>query len=233
MKVTIIIPVYNESNTISQLLKRVFSAQLPSGFIKEVIVVNDASTDHTLRFIPKSKCKLISHSQNMGKGAAIKTGLKHATGEVVLIQDADLEYDPNDYPKLLKPFTNAQTQVVYGSRLVNYPIHFFGPDKTPMPIHWLANRLLTLLTNLLFNQSVTDMETGYKAIRRDVFLSLNLKSNRFDIEPEVTAKLLKRGIKIHEIPIQVKPRSYAQGKKIGWRDGLIAIWTLLKYRFVD
>lgn len=233
MKVSIIIPVYNESNTISQLLKRVFSAQLPLGFTKEVIVVNDASTDRTPQFIPKSKCKLISHSQNLGKGAAIKTGLKHATGEVVLIQDADLEYDPNDYPKLLAPFKNTNTRVVYGSRLINYPLKFYGPQKTPMPIHWLANHLLTLLTNILFNQSVTDMETCYKAIKRDVFLSLHLKSNRFDIEPEITAKLLKRGIKIHEIPVQVKPRSYAEGKKIGWRDGLIAIWTLLKYRFVD
>lgn len=233
MKVSIIIPVYNEYNTISQLLKRVFAASLPSGFTKEIIVVNDASTDSTLKFIPKSKCKLISHPRNLGKGAAIRTGLNHATGDVVLIQDADLEYNPKDYSKLLKPFANTNVQAVYGSRLINYPLRLFSPGKTPMPLHWLANHLLTLLTNILFNQPVTDMETCYKAIRRDVFLSLNLKSNRFDIEPEITAKLLKRGIKIHEIPIQIKPRSYAEGKKIGWRDGLVAIWTLLKYRFVD
>ncbi|TSC88377.1 MAG: Glycosyltransferases involved in cell wall bioproteini [Microgenomates group bacterium Gr01-1014_16] len=233
MKVSIIIPVFNEQKTIAQILKRVFAARIPSGFIKEIIVVNDASTDRTLAFIPKSSCILISHPQNLGKGAAIRTGLNHATGDVVLIQDADLEYDPRDYLKLLTPFKNVDTRVVYGSRLINYPLRFYGPQKTPMPVHWLANHFLTLLTNLLFNRSVTDMETCYKAIRRDVFLSLRLKSNRFDIEPEITAKILQRGIKIIEVPIKVNPRSYAQGKKIGWRDGLIAVWTLIKYKFVD
>ncbi|MBI2008201.1 glycosyltransferase family 2 protein [Candidatus Amesbacteria bacterium] len=233
MKVSIIIPVFNEEKTVSQIIKKVSDASLPQGFTKEIIVVNDASTDRTLQLIPKSSCILISHSRNLGKGAAVRTGLNHAAGAVILIQDADLEYDPRDYLKLLTPFTNANTRVVYGSRLINYPLRLFGPGKTPLPVHWLANHLLTLLTNLLFHRSVTDMETCYKAIRRDVFLSLRLRSNRFDIEPEITAKVLKRGLKIIEVPVKVHPRSYAQGKKIGWRDGFIAVWTLLKYRFVD
>lgn len=235
MKVSIIIPVYNEEKTIAQILRRVFSAALPSNMMREVIVVNDASTDSTLKKIKnlKLKLRLITHSVNRGKGAAILTGLSKSTGDLVLIQDADLEYNPSDYIRLLEPFKNKNTRVVYGSRLINYPLKLFGKHKTPMPIHLIANKFLTLFTNVLYGHSVTDMETGYKVFRKNILTSLNITAARFDFEPEVTAKFLKRGIRIQEVPIKVKPRSYAQGKKIGWTDGLIAIWTLIKYRFVD
>ncbi|MDP1743769.1 MAG: glycosyltransferase family 2 protein [Candidatus Amesbacteria bacterium] len=234
MKVSIIIPVYNEERTISKILKKVSLATLPSGFVKEIIVVNDSSRDRTVHEIKKCKIKMvvINHAENLGKGAAIISGLEKALGEIVLIQDADLEYDPEDYQKLLAPFQNNQTQVVYGSRLIDYPLKLFGKHKTPMPIHLLANKFLTFLTNYLYGSSVTDMETCYKVINTKLLKSLNIQAKRFDFEPEVTAKILKRGIKIIEIPIKVKPRSYQEGKKIGWRDGLIAIWTLIKYRFV-
>ena len=235
MKVSIIIPVYNEEKTIAQILRRVFSAALPSNMTREVIVVNDASTDSTLKKIKnlKLKLRLITHSVNRGKGAAVISGLAKSSGDIILIQDADLEYNPKYYVSFLRPFTVSNAQVVYGSRLVNYPLQLFGQNKTPMPIHLIANRLLTFLTNLLYGVSVTDMETGYKAVSAQLVRSLKLKSKRFDLEPEITAKILKKGISIVEVPIKVKPRSYAQGKKIGWQDGLIAIWTLIKYRFVD
>ncbi|KKU80296.1 MAG: Glycosyl transferase family 2 [Candidatus Amesbacteria bacterium GW2011_GWA2_47_70] len=196
MKVSIIIPVYNEEKTISAILEKVRQSKLPAGFTKEIIVVDDASTDSTLKKIKnlnlKLKLRLITHSVNRGKGAAILTGLSKSTGDLVLIQDADLEYDPADYVRLLEPFKNKNVQVVYGSRLLNYPLKLFGKHKTPMPIHLIANKFLTHLTNFLYGHKVTDMETCYKVMR-----------------------------------------SYAQGKKIGWQDGLIAIWTLIKYRFVD
>lgn len=235
MKVSIIVPVYNEKKTVRQILSRVFSAKLPASMTREVIVVNDASTDGTDKQLAKIKrrFKLLTHRQNQGKGAAILAGLSKSTGELILIQDADLEYDPTDYVRLLKPFKNKNTRVVYGSRLINYPLRLFGENKTPMPIHLVANKFLTLFTNVLYGHCVTDMETGYKVFHKNLLASLNITAVGFDFEPEVTAKLLKRRVTIHEVPIKVKPRSYAQGKKIGWRDGLIAIWTLVKYRFVD
>ena len=236
MKVSIIIPVYNEEKTISAILEKVRQSKLPAGFTKEIIVVDDASTDSTLKKIKnlnlKLKLRLITHSVNRGKGAAILTGLSKSTGDLVLIQDADLEYDPADYVRLLEPFKNKNVQVVYGSRLLNYPLKLFGKHKTPMPIHLIANKFLTHLTNFLYGHKVTDMETCYKVMNRKLMVSLSVKANRFDFEPEITAKILKKGISIVEVPIKVKPRSYAQGKKIGWPDGLIAIWTLIKYRFV-
>lgn len=235
MKVSIIVPVYNEKKTVRQILGRVFSAKLPAGMTREVIVVNDASTDGTDKQLAKikRKFKLFTHRQNQGKGAAILTGLSKSTGDLILIQDADLEYNPADYVRLLEPFKSKNVQVVYGSRLVNYPLKLFGKHKTPMPTHLVANKFLTFLTNCLYGSRVTDMETCYKVIDRKLMVSLRLVANRFDFEPEITAKILKKCVKIIEIPIKVKPRSYAQGKKIGWRDGLIAIWTLIKYRFVD
>ncbi|MBI5358402.1 glycosyltransferase family 2 protein [Candidatus Amesbacteria bacterium] len=235
MKVSIIIPVYNEERTIAKILKKVFLVKLPPRFTKEIVVVNDASSDKTLAILKshKSKFKLINHFVNLGKGAAIVTGFKHTTGDIILIQDADLEYDPADYIRLLKPLQKSHVQVVYGSRLIDYPLQLYGPKKTPLPFHWLANKVLTALTNFLYGQSVTDMETGYKVIRTNLFRSLNIQARRFDFEPEVTAKILKKGFKIIEVPIEVKPRSYQEGKKIGWKDGLIAIWTLIKFRFID
>ncbi len=235
MKISIIIPVFNEEKTIVQILHRVFSAKLPAGITREVIVINDASTDGTGKQLAKIKrnFRLLKHRQNQGKGAAILTGLSKSTGDLVLIQDADLEYNPSDYIHLLKSFKDKNTRAVYGSRLINYPLRLFGKHKTPMPIHLIANKFLTLFTNVLYGHSVTDMETGYKVFRKNMLISLNITAAGFDFEPEVTAKLLKRGITIQEVPIKVKPRSYAQGKKIGWVDGIIAIWTLIKYRFID
>ncbi len=235
MKVSIIVPVYNEKKTVGRALDRVFSAKLPAGMTYEVIVVNDCSTDGTDTQLAKIKknFRLLTHRQNQGKGAAIISGLNTATGDLVLIQDADLEYDPVYYGRLLSPFQDPSVSVVFGSRLINYPLRLWGSQRTPLPLHWLANQFLTLFTQLLYGHRVTDMETGYKLFRRQLLLTLKLRSQRFDFEPEITAKIFKKGMAIFEVPIKVQPRSYAQGKKIGWRDGLIAIWTLIKYRFVD
>ena len=235
MKISIIVPVYNEQDTIGRILDKIFSAKLPTGMVKEVIVIDDGSSDGTSKQLTQinGNFRLLTHQQNQGKGSAINTGLNVATGDLILIQDADLEYDPGDYARLLEPFKSKNVQVVYGSRLINYPLQLFGKHKTPMPTHFVANKFLTNLTNFLYGNNVTDMETGYKVFHRDLLALLNLKSKRFDFEPEVTAKILKRGVTIHEVPIKVKPRSYAQGKKISWKDGFVAIWTLIKYRFVD
>lgn len=231
MKVSIVVPVFNEENTIARILAKIAKAKLPKGFNKEIIIVDDASTDKTNKIL--SKKRHIKHEVNRGKGAAILSGLAIASGDLILIQDADLEYSPKDYIRLLEPFKNKKVKAVYGSRLINYPLKLFGKNKTPLPIHLLANKFLTFLTNLLYGNAVTDMETCYKIIDRKLMVSLKLRANRFDFEPEVTVKLLKKGIKIVEVPIKVRPRSYAQGKKIGWKDGFVAIWTLLKFKFVD
>jgi len=232
MKVSIIIPVFNEQATIYEIVTKVKVAKLPVGFSREIIVVDDASTDKTRAILKKMKIQTILHRFNRGKGAAIVTGVSKSKGDLILIQDADLEYNPQDYIRLLTPFKDKNCLVVYGSRLMDYPLVLFGHNKTPLPFHWLANKFLTLLTNVLYGNSVTDMETCYKVFRSSIFKSLNIQAKRFDFEPEVTAKILRRGIKILEIPIKVKPRDYTQGKKIGWQDGLVAIWTLFKYRFV-
>lgn len=235
MRISVIIPVFNEEKTITQILKKVFSVSLPKGFTKEVIVINDGSTDETLNLLKKSRYKfiLINHLINQGKGQAIRSGVDKAAGALILIQDADLEYDPKDYQRLLEPFTNPQTQVVYGTRLINYPLQILGQKKTPLPLHLLANKLLTYMTNVLYGDALTDMETCYKVVSLSLVKQLHLQARRFDFEPEITAKILKRNINIIEVPIKVKPRDYKDGKKIGWKDGLIAVLTLVKYRIVD
>lgn len=235
MKISIIIPVFNEEATVAQVIDKVFNLKLPGGLKKEIIVVNDGSTDQTDKKLAgnKNNFKYFSHQKNLGKGAAIKSGLEKASGDLILIQDADLEYDPIFIEKLLEPIRNHQAEVVYGTRLINYPLKLWGKNKTILPTHLLANKFLTALTNILYGSNLTDMETGYKIFSRKVFGSINLKSDKFDFEAEVTSKVLKRGIKIIEVPIVTKPRTYKEGKKIGWEDGLIAIWTLIKYRFFD
>lgn len=234
MKVSIIIPVYNEKRTIRRLLDKVLSVKLA----KEVIIVDDGSNDGSREILkeelknPKN-VKMFFRPKNRGKGAAVRTGLKEASGDVIIIQDADLEYNPEDYHKLLKPIKEGKAEVVYGSRFLGRSLRIFGKNPTPMPLHWVGNKFLTWLTNLLFRNGITDMETCYKVFTKKVAKSLKLKSNRFDFEPEITAKILKKGYKILEIPIYQRPRSYKAGKKITWRDGIIALYTLLKYRFVD
>jgi glycosyltransferase involved in cell wall biosynthesis len=229
VKLSIIIPVYNERDTILEILRRVLEAPA-LGLTKEIIIVDDGSTDSTrdiLRALdPDERIKVFYHAQNRGKGAAIRTGLSHATGDIILIQDADLEYDPRDYPALLQPIVERRAAVVYGSR-------FLGPRKAMFFWHMLGNKFLTLITNILYDSILSDMETGYKAFRVDVIKNIPLRARRFEFEPEITAKVLKRGYRIYEVPISYTGREYHEGKKITWRDGFSALWTLLKYRFVD
>lgn len=236
VKLSIIIPVFNEEKTIGEILSRVSKIKLPFKIKKEIIVVNDASTDNTKKIVniwQKKGIEYTEHLKNQGKGAAIKSGLEKATGDLVVIQDADLEYDPTDYIKLMTPIISGNAQVVYGTRLINYPLKLLGKNKTVMPIHLVANHFLTTLTNILYGGHLTDMETCYKVFKRQVLDNISIKSNRFDFEPEITAKILKLNIPIIEVPIKVKPRTYREGKKIGWIDGLIAIWTLFKYKFTN
>lgn len=225
MKLSIIIPAYNEEKTLWELIHRV--QRTP--YEKEIIVVDDGSADQTKKILPKinlPNMKVFYHEKNYGKGRAIQTALPHTAGEIILIQDADLEYDPNEYQRLLKPIQGGRAKVVYGSR-------FRGEGKAMFFWHALGNKFLTLVTNLLYNASLTDMETGYKVFKREVISGLKLRSNRFNIEPEITAKILKKGVRIYEVPISYAGREYHEGKKITWRDGLVAFGTLIKYRFFN
>jgi glycosyltransferase involved in cell wall biosynthesis len=230
---SIIIPVFNEEKTISELLDQVIGVKLPKGINKEIIVVNDGSTDQTVAILEsyKNKIKFIHHTKNKGKGAAVRTGFVKARGDFLLIQDADLEYNPQDYSKLLEPLIQKIAKVVYGTRLVDYPLRLWGANKTPLPLHWISNKFLTKLTNLLYRSNLTDMETCYKLMTKEVLKAIDLKANKFDIEPEITAKILLSGHVIHEVPIKVKPRTKSEGKKIGWKDGIHAIWAIMKYRY--
>lgn len=236
MKFSIIIPVFNEEKTIDEILKRVSRVELPQRIEKDIIIVDDASYDRTTKLLEKWQKRginYIRHNKNQGKGAAVRSGLKVATGDFIIIQDADLEYNPQDYRRLLLPMLEKRAKVVYGNRFEDYPLKIWGKDKTVLPAHWIGNKLLAVLTNFLYGSNLEDMETCYKLFTRKVLNSLDLRSERFEFEPEITAKILKKGYKIFEVPIKVSPRTYKEGKKIGWKDGVIAIWTLIKYRFVD
>jgi len=228
MELSVIIPVFNERNTIDEIIRRVEAVNLAT----EIIIVDDGSQDGTRERLQEiasihPHVHVVLHGINQGKGAAVQTGIKAASGELIIIQDADLEYDPRDYPKLLQPIEEGMAEVVYGSR-------FLGAARRPaMFWHMVANKLLTFMTNILFNSILSDMETGYKLFRREIISSIPLRSKRFNIEPEITAKLLKRRIRIFEVPITFNPREYSEGKKIGLKDAFEAVWTLLKYRFLD
>jgi glycosyltransferase involved in cell wall biosynthesis len=229
-KLSILIPVFNEFGTIGEILRRVRAAKA-DGLEKEIIVVDDASTDGTGDVLKKlagdAGIKLLSHPYNRGKGAAIRTGLEHATGDIVLIQDADLEYNPAEYSKLLEPILDGRADVVYGSRFLG------GPHRVLLFWHYAANKFLTLLCNVLCNLNLSDMETGYKVFKRKCVEGLNLKSERFGIEPELTAKFARRRYRFYETPISYSGRDYSEGKKIGWKDGLAALWFIVRYRFFD
>ncbi len=230
MKLSIIIPVYNEEATLRELLKRVRAVHV-DGVEKEILVVDDGSTDNSRRILreeaERGDIRVFYHPVNRGKGAAIRTALDHVTGDIVLIQDADLEYDPREYPVLLQPILEGRADVVYGSRFLG------GPRKAMLFWHMVGNKVLTFVTNLLYDTILSDMETCYKVFRTEVIKPLRLRSRRFEFEPEVTAKVLKRGIRIYEVPISYTGREYHEGKKITWKDGITALWTLIKYRFVD
>jgi glycosyltransferase involved in cell wall biosynthesis len=250
LRLSVLIPCYNEIDTIREIVQQVRDVEIhvrvrdgkfglpagPDGMVtlaieREIVVVDDGSTDGTrgvleeLGQLPEVRVHL--HERNMGKGAAVRTAIEHATGDIMLVQDADLEYDPRDYPTLLQPIIEGKTQVVYGSRFLG------GPRKAMLFYHMLGNKFLTLLTNILFDSILSDMETCYKVFTRQVAQQLRLRSHGWGFDPEITAKILKRGYRIYEVPISYNGREYDEGKKISWRDGLLVMWTLLRYRFTE
>ena len=227
MKLSVLMPAYNEENTIRQIVQRVQDV----GLAYEIVIVDDGSQDGTREILKELEkmpdVRVILHDKNQGKGAAVVTAMKAAKGDVMIVQDADLEYDPRDYPTLLKPIEEGIADVVFGSR-------FLGGPRRPL-FFWnmVANKILTLVTNILYNNILTDMETGYKVFRREVVEGMTIKAKRFDFEPEFTSKLLKKKVRIYEVPISFNPRLYSEGKKITAWDGVVALWTLIKYRFVN
>lgn len=238
MKLSIIVPVYNEKKTIEEILRRLVAVKIPE-VRGDIIVVDDKSTDGTREILQKIKkkhprLKMVFRSRNGGKGAAVRTGLRHATGKYIIIQDADLEYNPQDIPRLLKPIQEGKVAVVYGSRLKRWPNLKRDENKPRFLLHYFGNRFLSLITSLFYGQWITDMETCYKLFPRKALRNVTLKARSFDLEPEITSKLLKKGYRILEVPIVTEPRGYEEGKKLKTiREGSLALWTLIKYRFFN
>ena len=230
-KLSILMPVYNEKKTILKIIEEVKKAKL-KGLAKEIIIVDDFSTDGTrdiLRKIKDSSVRIYYHNKNQGKGTAVRTAISNSKGNILLIQDADLEYSPKEYGKLLKPILENKADVVYGSRFESIRKNL----KKMYKLHYIGNLFLTFMTNILYNAKISDMETGFKVFRKKVIKNMNLRAKRFDFEPEITSKILKRGYKIHEVPVEFVGRKFDEGKKITWKDGVKAAYYLLKYRFVD
>ena len=224
MKLSIIIPAYNEEKSIFEIIERV-KKQKVYDFAKEIIVVDDGSTDQTLDILKKiTGITLMIHKKNMGKGRSIRTGLNIVTGDIVLVQDADLELDPKDYPEMIKPFIENKAEVVYGSRIL-------GKKLPHHPLYYTGGKLVTFVANILYGTQITDEPIGYKAFKTEILKELDLECERFEFCPEVTAKIAKRKIRIYEVPVSYNPRSKKEGKKLGIKDGIEAVWTLIKYRF--
>jgi dolichol-phosphate mannosyltransferase len=227
MKLSVVMPAYNEEQTIREIIEKVLAVDIE----KELVIVDDGSKDLTRTFLGelngKDDVRIIFHERNQGKGAAVRTGIQNASGDIILIQDADMEYDPNDYPKLVQPIIEGRSDVVYGSRVK-------GNDfRHKYTLNLFAARLLSMMSNLLYGLNLTDEPTCYKVFKANIIKSISFNGNGFEWEPEVTAKLGKRGVNIHEVPISYYSRTIKEGKKIKWIDGVKAIWTLIKYRFVD
>ncbi len=223
-RISVVIPVYNEEETVLDVIERVRSTEL----VSEIVVVDDGSSDGTwnvLQGLNHPDVRIFRHEKNSGKGSALKTGFAHVTGDIVIIQDADLEYDPGEYPVLINPIVQGRADVVYGTRFAG------GTHRVLFFWHYVGNRLLTLLSNMLTNLNLTDMETCYKVFRADVIRKIDIKSKRFGVEPELTAKVARMGCRIYEVPISYYGRDYLEGKKITWRDGLAAVWHILRFRF--
>jgi glycosyltransferase involved in cell wall biosynthesis len=226
MKLSVIIPVYNEKNTIDEIIHRVLNVEI--GLEKEIIVVDDGSQDGTreiLEGLNHPNIKVYFHSKNQGKGAALQTGFSKADGDIILIQDADLEYDPREYPILLGPILDGRADAVYGSRFLG------GPHRVLFFWHYIGNRFLTTFSNMLSNLNLTDMETCYKAFKKETLNKITIKSKRFGFEPEITTKLAKLKCKIYEVPISYSGRDYNEGKKIGWKDGIAAFFHIIRFKF--
>ena len=225
---SVIIPIYNEKNTVENIIRQVQAVDI--GMEKEIILVDDGSTDGTREILEKitdKNVKIHLHEKNQGKGAALRTGFSKATGDFVIIQDADLEYDPREYPQLLRPLLDGRADAVYGSRFLG------GPHRVLFFWHYIGNKMLTTFSNMLSNLNLTDMETCYKVLRREILDKISLKSNRFGIEPEITLKLARLNCRIYEVPISYSGRDYSEGKKIGWKDGVAAVYHIIRFKFFD